>query len=199
MWIIWRNNQNWKFVRKYAKPLDLGPVPLQKTVWRSEGLKLFLCAQTLPLTLGIKWKNNVPNTHLRWKILQYSKKMEKMNIFQMDGKFEYIPKEWKSWKDSKIMEKRKIFQKDGKVENIPIRHIRWQYSKRMEGGIYIPKDFKTQNQLRALPWQEITMMLIMTGLTLGIYRFCQGHHSTGNNLILMNILFIMQLLGGTNL
>ena len=54
------------------------------------------------------------------------------------------------------MEKLKIFQKDGKGER--------------GGGleIYIPKYLKYQDQLRALPWQGITMML-MTGLTLGIY------------------------------
>ena len=37
----------------------------------------------------------------------------------------------------------------------------------------------------------------MTGLTLGIHRFCQGHLSTESNSILMHILFIIQLLGGT--
>ena len=40
-------------------------------------------------------KTNVPNTHLRWKLLKYSKSMENMNIFQKDGKREYIPKGWK--------------------------------------------------------------------------------------------------------
>ena len=50
--------------------------------------------------------------------------MEKINIFQKDGKCEYIPKGWKRWKYSKIREKRKIFQNNGKGENIPIRQMR---------------------------------------------------------------------------
>lgn len=52
------------------------------------------------------------------------------------------------------MEKVKVFQKGGGGGGGDLE-------------IYIPKYLKTQDRLRALPWQGITMML-MTGLTLGI-------------------------------
>ena len=66
--------------------------------------------------------------------------MENVNTFQKDGKDENIPKGWKSGKYSNKTDEMTIFQEDG-------------------GAIYIPKDLKTQDQLRALPWQGIKMML----------------------------------------
>ena len=54
-----------------------GTSPLQKTVWRYEGLKLLWCAPTLPLTYRHKMNNQCSN---------YSLKMEITEIFQKDGK-----------------------------------------------------------------------------------------------------------------
>ena len=70
-----------------------------------------------------------------------------------------------------------IFQKDGQREYI---------LKGWKIKLYLTKDLKTQDQLRALPWQGIALILA-TGLTLGIHRFCQGYLSTGNYSIMVHV------------
>ena len=70
-----------------------------------------------------------------------------------------------------------IFQKDGQREYI---------LKGWKIKLYLTKDLKTQDQLRALPWQGIALILA-TGLTLGIHRFCKGNLSTGNYSIMVHV------------
>ena len=80
--MIWRNIWNRKIVNKYAKPLDLGPVPSKRQFGGTRGWSFFCAHKPSPWLIGIKWENT--------------------KIFQMDGKDEYIPKGWKRWKYSKI-------------------------------------------------------------------------------------------------
>ena len=73
--------------------------------WSQEIIQIEKYAK--PLDLGpfsSKWQFG---GLLRWKIFQ----KEKMNIFQKDGKYKYIPKGWKRWKYYKI------FQNENSIEN----------------------------------------------------------------------------------
>ena len=88
MWIIWRNNQNWKIVRKYASMPShwiWDQSPSKRQFGGLRGWSFFCAHKPSPWLIGIKWENT--------KICQLD---GKMNIFQKDGKGENIPKNKKT-------------------------------------------------------------------------------------------------------